>query len=274
MTRSIWILCTSGLALLAPGALAGKPERSRAPLVRPDPAPDPDAKGRSDLRAHKEGEDRCELRAQNLDPGLAYEAFVEDAVGAGTFTSVGLMVAGEEAGSFALKFDQKNGPLPLGAAGVEELFDREVQVQTGGQVHLSGWFMPFGESGGGKGGAWERARADLELPGAPPDADAKGRVEVRHKAKENRDRLTVKIERVDAATVTFSLWLDDGLGTLTDVGALSPSDDQEGARYRVDTKSGAPLPFGAASVFELGGRALEVRGDDGFTYLVGTVPEL
>ncbi|MBI4880213.1 MAG: hypothetical protein HY812_11235 [Planctomycetes bacterium] len=262
--------------LLADAAHACHPERATAPLVRPDTPPDADAKGRVTIRSYKAGEDRFEVRGQHLDTLLPFEAFLEDAVGAGTFTSIGVMaVSLEDPDVVILKFDQKQGPLPLGATEVEELCGRLVQVRSGGQVFLEGLVPEFADKKDCQGGAWDKGKDALALPDPAPDADAKGWVEVRTKAKENRDRLDVKVQHVPADTVTFSIFLDDGLGVMTEVGVMTASlVDPCAARLKIDTKSGAPLPFGAHDVEDLAGRALEVRGNDGFTYLTGVVPDL
>lgn len=273
--RTLPLLALATLtSAFSPTAFAGKPQQARAPLVRPEATPpDDDAKGRMDMRSHKNGQDRFGVKVSNVDSALALEAFLEDAVGAGTFTSIGLLTA-DDADSAGLKFDQKSGALPFDVPDVEDLAGRELQVQVAATVYLRGMVPEFPTKGNSKGGAWKTGRANLTRPDTPPDDDAKGTVEVRNKAKENRDRFSVKVERVPASTVTFSLFLDDGLGTLTDVGPLTPSPgDPDAAKFRLDTKSGAPLPFDLFDVEDLIGRPLEVRGDDTFTYLTGEVPE-
>jgi hypothetical protein len=276
LSRSLLFVPATLALLLADDALAGKPERARAPLVRPAAAPDADAKGRLDLRSHKAGQDRFSVRAMRVDTALTYEAFLEDAAGSLTFTSIGVLTPSvDDPEAAALKFDQKTGPLPFDVPAVADLAGRELQVQSGGQVYLRGLVPDFPAQGSQRGGAWTKGRAALSQPDPPPDEDAKGRVEVRRKSSHNRDRFVVKVEKVPTSTVVFSVFLDDGLGVLTEVGLMTASlDDPESAMLKVDTKSGAPLPFEVFSVDELSGRALEIRGDDGFTYLTGEVPAL
>ena len=266
------LIPTICIALFCADARAAKPKQTTAPLVRTATPPDADAKGRMSLREHKAGEDRFKLRAMNIDNALSYEAFVEDAVGAGTFTSVGVLTASlNEPQSASLNFDQRTGPLPLGVANVSDLAGREVQIQNGGQVYLRGMVPDFVV--GKKGPAWKRGSICPTRPATPPDDNAKGMIGVRTKMSENRDRFEVKVQRVPADLVIFSVFVDDGVGVMTDVGAMTPSAGDPGAaKLKIDTKSGAPLPFGVFDVEDLEGRALEVRGNDGFTYLAGKVP--
>lgn len=264
-------LIALGSALALPlDALAKKPQQARAPLVRPAAAPDPDASGRLDFRDHK-NQGRFSFHAKHLDTGLPFEAFVEDAVGAGTYTSVGALTV--DGDSLVLEFDEKDGPLPLGVANVADLIGRLVEIRNAGQAHLVGLVPEFPPKNVNKGGAWDRGKIALTRPViAPPDADAKGTLELRTKKADNRDRFTLKTQKVPAGTITFSLFLEDavGSGIFVDSGPLTGDDDA--AKMKVDTWSGAPLPFGVFDVEDLAGRALEVRGSDGFTYLETTVP--
>jgi len=276
LSRSLLLVPATLALFLADDAFAGRPERARAPLVRPAAAPDVDAKGRLDLRSHKAGQDRFSVRAMQVDTALTYEAFLEDSAGSLTFTSIGFLTPSlDDPEAAALKFDQKTGPLPFDVPAVADLAGLELRVQSGGQVYLRGLVPDFPAQGNRRGGAWTRERAALDPTDPPQDEDAKGRVEVRRKASHSRDRFVVKAQKVPAATVVFSVFLDDGLGVMTEVGQMTPSaDDPEEAMFKVDTKSGAPLPFEVFSMDDLAGRALEVRGDDGFTYLTGEVPVL
>lgn len=273
MDMTFWKLaaCAAVVAGASADAHAKKPLAAKAPLVRPDAPPDADARGRVEIRDHK-NEGRFEVQAMGLDTGVSFEVFVEDAVGAGTFTSVGLL--GVEGGEFGFRMDEGEDGLPLGVADVADLVDRVVQIQDLGQIYVLGTIPDFPPKNVNKGGAWERGKVAMTRPVmTPPDDDAKGTLEVRTKKEDNRDRFTVKVQRVAAGAVVFNLFLEDAVGSdvFVDIGPMVGGDDD--AKFDVDTWSGAPLPLGVFDVEELAGRALEVRGDDTFTYLETTVPE-
>jgi len=290
----------AGLVALPATALAAQPKQARAPLVRPavDP-PDSDAKGRIDLRSHRPGEDRFEVRVELIDSSSALEAFLEDAVGAGTFTSIGMLEA-RNGSKATLKFDQRDGPLPFGVGSVEELAGLELQVQiiaaaaqAGGQGGIS-VVNPILVGGGPPEPTqllvhgrvpefpeedirgWLRGRGALTRPESPPDPDARGTIEAATKPSENRDRLIIEAHGLPAGSLSFSLFMaiGDGQGGMTEVADLSQSaGDPEKVRLKIDTKKGDPLPFDVFDIEELQGRVIHVRGDDGLTYLQGVVPE-
>ncbi len=273
MTRRwIWVAAAVAVAVSADDAMAKKPQSAKAPLVRPDVSPpDDDAKGRVEIRDHK-NEGRFEVKAMALDTAGTFDVLVEDGVGAGTFTSVGQLALDD--GDLKLRLDEDGAGLPLGVGAAAELVGRGVRVESGAQVFLQGVIPDFPPKNVNKGGAWSRGKVAMTRPVAtPPDDDAKGTLEVRTKKKDNRDRFTVKAQKLPTDTVTFHLFLEDAVGSMTfvDLGAMDVDDDGD-LRFDVDTWSGAPLPGGVADVEELAGRALEVRGDDTFTYLGTTVP--
>jgi hypothetical protein len=117
-------------------------------------------------------------------------------------------------------------------------------------------------------GEKSRLRSSLVRTAESPDPDAKGYVETRTDG--GRDRLKVEAEHLTPGDVV-SLSIDDGAGGTIDLGTREVSSFGE-AEYEFDTREGAPLPGGAASVSELSGRTVTVRTASGDPMLTGGVP--
>ncbi len=271
IVASPWLV--GGLVLVSSSAAVdAKDLKASAPLVRPDGAPDDDAKGKIELRHDpSSGDGRVDFDAQNLDGSLTFDVFVEDPPSSDTMVDVGAMEVDED-GDMRLRFDTDDGPLPFDVNDVGELSGRRVEVQNGSVVFLVG-VVPEPSDGKGKGG-WVRGAASMVRPGAPPDPDAKGAVEVRLKLDDNRARLSVKAEKLPDQA--YSVFMEDDVdsGVFNDVGAMVTDAGEDGPRLKLDSNQGDPLPYGALSPEELEGRAVEVRGADTQTYLVGVVPPL
>lgn len=272
MRCSVFTLASLLVAFFPAVASAGGNESAVAPLVRPAIPPDADAKGRVDMSQKGQKHHSFGLKAQGID-GVDLQAFLEDAVESGVFASIGLMSA-EGSGDSSLEFDANNGGLPLEVTSLDDLVGRKVELRSGVTVYLRGVVPDFAEKGKGSGG-WDKGkRALTRHTVAAPDEDAKGTLEIRRKASQNRDRLVVSAQRVPSV-LTFSLFMEDALdsGTFVDVGAMDQDpDDANSVRIKIDTWSGAPLPPDATSVVDLQGFDVEIRGSDGFVYVHGEVP--
>ena len=134
---------------------------------------------------------------------------------------------------------------------------------------------------GGKGKP-TAAKAALAIPTVPvagPDTDAKGAVDWKHfpavGKRAERSWLRLRLGRLDGTD--YTLWMDDPSTVETDlvqVTALTATaDDADGnhLNFRLDTKQGDPMPFGA-TLDALVGKALEIRDAGGLAVLGGTVP--
>lgn len=275
-------LVTAGLALsvlVAGEARAGSDDlEGKAPLLRPDPAPDADAKGTVKLEHDpKKDEGEFKVKAERLDPALSFELFLEDAAGSGNLVSVGTMEADDdedEGGEFKIEFESEDG-LPLGVSSVQELVGRALEVQSGGVVYLFGTVPEMSQE---KGGKWQKAKSALVRPEPPVVAEAKGKIEVRSRSSDNRHRFKVKAEHLPADS--YHLFVEDavGSGQFVDAGAMAQDDedDDEGSEYefKADTKNGDALPAGAQTAAELAGRRVEVRDSLDQVVLYGTVPDV
>jgi hypothetical protein len=114
---------------------------------------------------------------------------------------------------------------------------------------------------------WRRGRSWLRRPAGEPDADARGFVETARRGR--RERFLVAVEGLDGGAATLHLELSPGLFSLA--GAIEAAPGGPAVLHR-DTRSGEPLPGGAADLRALEGRRLEVRGPSGTVLLRGRVP--
>lgn len=136
---------------------------------------------------------------------------------------------------------------------------------------------PAGHGHGAAKGRPQRAVAALAIPDGGVDANARGRLDVKHfpavGKRAERSWFRLKLNRLDGTD--YTLWMDDPATPETDlveVAGLTANDDGH-AHFGADTKREEALPFGAA-LADLGGMALEVRDGTGNVVLTGTVPVL
>lgn len=276
--KSLYFLAASMVvSLFAAGdAVAGKKTTGEAFLIRPTPAPDPDIKGRIKFETENgKDRDKFECKIELADPAGSYALFIENAVDSGTVTNVGaLELDDSDTGEFDIKFDEKDGPLPLGVATVTDLYDRIIEVRNtvNNEAVLFTVLGDPADAPNGKKG-WNKEKAALSLPLMPIDTNAKGRVELWFKGKDNRQRFRVKAEKLTAAE-TYTVQVEDsvGAGTFSDYLPMVIDGSPTEFKLHVDTQKGQPLPNGATYVTELAG--LKVRIVDGADAVIleGTVP--
>lgn len=283
-TRSL-SLAAAALALGALGAADATAKsddlKVEAPLIRPDGAPDANAKGRVKVEHDpKKNRDKMDVEAENIDTSLTFELWVEDA--GGTLQFVATMPFNGP-GEVEVEFDtHEDLPLPFGASQVKSLAGRDLEVRVGGATYLVGEVpdVEAGGSGSGSGsgssggGDWIKVKSSMVRPSGAPDSNASGYVELRRREKDQRQRFKVEAEHIDPS-VGFSVWLETGVGSgvLSNVGGMKP-DDADEVELELDTGDGAQLPFGVADVDLLTGRSVEVRDGAGQVYLQGVVPAL
>jgi hypothetical protein len=131
----------------------------------------------------------------------------------------------------------------------------------------------FAKRGRGRGGASDRVkeRVDLTVAADSPVTAREARVEIRRR-DQDRQRLIVKLDDATRGA-SLDLFMADSLGDIVRVGDVV---ERRGGdyRYRVRTKKGQALPFGAADVSSLSGRVIEVRTDVGSLVASGRMPSV
>jgi hypothetical protein len=245
-------------------------EDSTVQLVRPDPAPDADAKGSLRVRSDKQGE-RFELKLQRVDALLEHDLFIEDPDDSGLFVHVAALQSSGDDDMKLMLATKQGDALPLGATDIDALVGRRVEVRAGEDVVLQGSVPAFGLSK-----KPVKAKVDLAAPEAAPAPDMKATLKLRSKPDKGQERFDLKAKKVPFADAgPFRVFIEDGVGSaaFVDAGALDPVGDSEG-RFRRDSKQGQAMPLGAAGVAELAGRAIEVRDGEDVVFLEGTIPAL
>lgn len=279
MKRSSWIAVSLVLPLfVSSSALAGKKSSAEAFFVRPDLPPDADAKGKMKLETeNNKDRDKMEFKASLLDPLGTYTVFIEDAVGSGQMQSAGVMVLdddGDDPGEFQLKFDEKNGPLPLAVATVLDLVGRRVDIADGLSATVLSAIVPDPLADTGKKG-WKQKKSSLVQPLVIVDANAKGRVESWYKGKDGRQRFRVKAENLDPLG-TYSVEIEDslGAGTYTAVAAMVADGSSGEFKLHLDTQKGDPMPLGTLEIDDLAGYKVRILDGSLQVILEGELPDL
>lgn len=269
--HTLTCLSVSACTLLAVGALAmgppGKGKKdSQICLVKPEDAPDGNAKGTLRIRA-KGNSESLEIHILQVSADNEHHAWMEDAVASGNFLDIGTLGGG---GSQQLEFDtKKGGALPLLAASLDDLIDRKVEIRHGDDVILQGTVPPFGLSK-----KPQKADTEITAPDGAPQPDMHAKLSLRSKADKGQERIDLKAKHVDWGDDSFRVFVEDGVGSgvLVDSGELQKTGDHEG-RWKRDTKQGQALPAGASFVSELAGRLIELhRTADDVVFLSGTIP--
>ena len=135
---------------------------------------------------------------------------------------------------------------------------------------------PGNGHGGGKG---RPVHAVAAMTNTGVDTDARGKLDVKFfpavGKRAERSWLRFKLGKLDAGA-DYTLWMDmpnddpdAGIVQVTDV-TLVPG-ERGGLNFRLDTKKGDVLPFGA-SLADLSGMAVEIRDATGVAVLSGNLP--
>lgn len=270
LTKTILLLASAALPVSALADGGGDKQEGIAPLLRPDSAPDGDAKGKVRIRHDgKKGEDEFKVEAEHLDSGLNLEVFLEDGDSSGNLVSIGTMDPDDEPGEYEFEMESEDDGLPFDVAEVAELIGRRIEIRSGSTVYLEGLVPDFGAKVKGS-GKWKKGKAPLVRPDQAPDEDAKGKVEIRSRDKDNRHRFKVEAEHLDGGP--FHVFVEDAVdsGVFVDAGAMESDDDEFELEF--DTKDGDALPAGAATASELIGRRVEIRDASDAVHLHGVVP--
>lgn len=125
------------------GAVTQKNSNDHGKLSQPVASqPSPKAKGLVIVKTNaKKGTALFEVNAAKLAPSNTYDLFIETSPGSGIFTNAGSMtVKGNKMLNALYRRDSKKGDaLPLGAATVQDLSNRKIEIRDGaGVTHLTG----------------------------------------------------------------------------------------------------------------------------------------
>ncbi len=179
--------------------------------------------------------------------------FVEEGVGAGTFTQAASIAALKKgAGKVALS-SASGPPAALGVTDLAELVGRAVEIRSGdGTAVLAAKFPALEKFVGTKvatsfGPSQDSPLAKLsaKLTGTPS-------------AKTGSEKFLLKAKGLAPGTV-YALWMEDAPGS----GVFVAVGDLVGGQFLRDQAKGDTLPFGAASLADLVGRAVELRDSTG-----------
>ncbi len=255
-------------------ALGSSKMKGEVKLVRPSGGSAPSAKGTLKIETDiKKGQHRFEVHAIKIDPSLVHELWVEDPMRPGTFVWIAVMDQNVGDDSAKFRVDTKKGDaLPHGAANAVDLGGLGIEVRPAGLAAVLQANVPA------LGGSQKPRKAKLKfaLPVDPPALKASGKLEMRTKPSKGDERIEIKAKNLPFDTVaSFHLFIETAVeGVFAEVATLVQKGKSEG-RYRVRTKDGQALPFGASSVAEFEGRDIEIRGADLTTvYLEGVIPDL
>lgn len=277
--------------LVAPVALpAGPPndeQKGQAMLVRPAGSSTLGAKGIVEIEHHVSVyEEAFDVEASDLEEGKTYEVFLEDLAGTGNMVAIGVLTENEPGGSddgddddddddeteeeHELEFDTDDGDsLPFGVPYASQLTGLRVEVRTDGELVLAGVVPAIGD-----GASSEIAKSKLMRPVNPADGDVKGKVVLNWNGPELA--FGVEADEIDASATSYSVWLEETAGSAVfhDVGSMSSSggSSSDEVHLEIETGDGESLPLGVHDLHLLVGLSIEVRGDDGHVYLVGSVP--
>ncbi len=238
---------------------ADQPALGRSALMRDVASPFPDASGEVEARKSPTG-DSLEIEAKHLDAAAALEFFLEQ--DDGTLVSIGTATADSQ-GEAKLAFDTAQGDtLPLGAASVDALAGRRVEVRTAAGIPVLFGIVPNATTSAEN--HHEKGSFDLSGNSARVDAKVNGRA--------GRERLTIKVRDRAAAGGTAELFVDDGTGTLVLAGSATVRRSGT-VRFTFDNRKGGTLPLSAERLHDLSGRAFEIRVG-GAVAVSGTLPAI
>lgn len=260
------LLLVPALLLLA-GSAAASPnvQSTRLFLTRPvSGAPDLDATGSVWVRSYDGGDrERFDLRIQNVLPGMVHELWVADE------TDTLVFIAELEGGkSKKYTVDTDDGEtLPLGLT-LAELAGRRLEVQVEGQLLLQSVVPTFVDDA-----KLKSATEVLDVAAGSPNLGAQGKLFVKANDKQGLQFLRLKAKDLGFQSFSYTLWIDDGEGTMVDVGAIEQYGKRKG-RFVSNTRSGKPLPLGVLYLSDIVGRSIEVRNNLGQVILDEKIPPL
>ncbi|HET6203469.1 MAG TPA: DUF1028 domain-containing protein [Planctomycetota bacterium] len=237
--------------------------RARVALPRVLAEPDADASGRAELRLEGRGQSlEVEVRQLDAGGGSPYAAFLEDAVGSGSFLSLGeLEAASPASGRWRLSLTGEGAPpAQLGGALLASLEGRRLEVRdSSGKPFLRARLPSLA--------GMRDLRKAVSLAseyGRGSSAPASATLRLSRKGSKGTERFELRAKGLPSGPA-YGVWIADRSGSLAQAGALTKG------RMRLDTGRGDPLPLGVGRLEDLACRAIEVR-DGASVVLTGTVP--
>jgi hypothetical protein len=167
--------------------------------------------------------------------------------------------------------------LPFGVADIADLSGRALEVRTADGTAILTGVLPTVAKASGMPRNLKSMKIGLAVDGSVAGAGVEARIEVRR--RHGADELRVKVEGA-AAGLALEAWIiqADGtsakLGDLVAEGADDSAHQGTGTEYELRLTSSATLPFGAATLADLAGLAVEVRdAADGSVVASGFLPD-
>ncbi len=239
--------------------------KARAGMVRTSDGIDADAKGRIDVATRPGDRSEIRVKGQRLDAGLLVDVTIEGDLG--EIPLADAISVDAEGGVHVKIRTQKGDALPLDAATLGDLAGRRVRLRTDatGDLLLVGTIPEIGAD------LPKRLRDRSTLVNDAPDGGGgEGRIDVRFTGRDVRSDLRVRVGGLlEGDVVTFLM--DDGEGAFVALGDAVSADADGEVAFRARTHHGDALPFDAASVLALAGRAVQVQVGDAVR-LSGNVP--
>jgi len=243
---------------------ANKMHVARTALVRPPAPPDDDARGVLEIRRKK---DRhwFAVKAKRLSaegPFDPYQLFVEEPANSGLMVDAGNLMH-IDGGVYRLKGSSQQASLPLGVLDVGLLSGRRVEVRDGAsEVVLRGLV-----------GDISIKPKKLQEKAGMHGSEGVGVIRVKHQPMTPNDRLEVTVKGLKPDT-TYNVLMGDTGEKLGFVGKFD-SDHKGRGTFRVQTRTGEPLPLGVDRIEQLITKEIEVcEAATGATLLLGNVPVL
>jgi hypothetical protein len=267
----------------APAAAGGgNSDQSQSDLVPPIDAPDANATGHVEIG--KSGQEQeFNVTAEKLDsesPPGPFEVWLEDGIASGNFVKVGNMNLKSPAqGKWELKLEEVGAAPPaLGVGDVNDTAGRVVQVRdAGGAVtYLTGIIAPILPGGCNPVTPAVKGEMDLQRPASQPDPDAKGRLRMSKRGKEQE--FVVEAEKLDApANAQYNVFLETAVASdvYSPIGGMNLKNAVKGTwKFELEAQCAAPSILGVNDVTLVSGRRVQVRNAKSDVVLFGVLPQL
>lgn len=248
--------------------------KTTAYLVRPAFAPpDHDAKGVIKLkRTYFVDADTMDIRAMNLDPAGSYSVEIETSYGSASYLFAGYMVFEPSAWRHRCLFREAVEGLPLGASSLDDYLGRRlriVDISIASTVLTT--VIPNVANGSSQ---WIKPQSTFTHGPSGLDAFAFGRIVTAYRYSDLRQKVTITADNLDPAVIYYAQILTPFFGDIYfNIGQLSPTFAHPSRQVlKIDTATGAPLPNGASSLYDLTGRAIRVVDQYGNVILEGFMP--
>ncbi|OJS71086.1 hypothetical protein BK400_29745 [Escherichia coli] len=253
--------------LLLAGQAAASPDvlSTRLFLTRPEAVvPDLDATGLVWIRSYDGGDrERFDVRLQKVTPASQHELWMDD--GLGTLVYVANLTGGKNK-KFGLDTGKGEGP-PLGLT-LDELAGRALEVRVNDEVLLQSVVPAFVIENKHK-----FAKEELDIAPGSPNQGCQGIIKIKANDQRGLQYLRIKAKDLGWQSFTYYLWIEDDLGDMVEVAALDQYGKRKG-RITRNTRAGTALPLGALYLDDISGRKIEIRDQNGVTYLEEVIPPL